>query len=156
MTIEKKNLHTLATLTALGLVLALGASTADAARRAQPQRDRAAGQWTRHTEGQRTENGRQSHGTVANRNGKEASRNVAVQRDAESGTRTRGVTETGFGGKSRSASTVSERTENGVTRSQTATRPNGREVSRDVAATRDPATGTFTKDVTVNGGAPTP
>jgi len=151
---SKNALRKIATATALGLMLATTATAADAAR--PRHQERPAGQWTRHTEGQRTATGRQSHSTFTNHNGKQATRDVNVERNAEAGTRTRTVVDTGPNGGQRSLNDVTQRTDNGYTREQTVTRANGSTASRHVVVTKDAATGVLTKDVTVNGGASTP
>jgi hypothetical protein len=148
--ILKMNLRQIAAASALGLVLVMNATAADAARRAQP-RDRPSGQWTRHTEGQRTENGRESHSTLTNRNGKEATRDVSVERNAEAGTRNRTVVDTGPNGGQRTVNDATQRTENGFTRDQTVTRANGTSASRNTEVVNDRDSGTRTRDTTITG-----
>ncbi len=148
--ILKLNLKQIATASALGLVLVMNATAAEAARRAPP-RDRPSGQWTRHTEGQRTENGRESHSTLTNRNGKQATRDVSVERDAEAGIRNRTVVNTGPNGGQRTLEDTVQRTENGFTRDQTVTRANGSTASRSTEVVNDRDNGTRTRDVVITG-----
>lgn len=138
-------------LAVLGLAMAF-ASTADAAQRGQrAERQRPAGEWTRHTEGQRTANGRQVNTTLTGPQGRQATRDVNVARDKEAGIRTRTVTETGPNGRQRTLDDVTQRTENGYTREQTVTRANGDAVTRDTSVTKDPENGTRTRDTTYTG-----
>jgi hypothetical protein len=130
-TLVHARLTALAAATALGLLLAsMTVPTAEAANRghgatrkgpASAQMQRPHGDYTRHTERQRTESGHTRTDTWTSDRGT-ATRSAEVVNDRANQTRTRSVDSTG---------------------------PKGGTQSRDVVTTRDPATGTFTKDVTV-------
>jgi hypothetical protein len=109
------------------------------------------GDWSRHTEGQRTDNGHTSHSTWTGENGKTATRDAAVVNDREAGTRTRDVTYTGPEGKTRTVNDVTQRTENGHTRDTTVTDAEGRTATRAAVVTRDDADRTSTRVVTYTG-----
>lgn len=98
----------------------------------------------------KTENGYTRDSTFTNPQGKTTTREAEVVRDREAGTRTRDVTTTLPDGRTRTLNDVTQRTENGYTRDTTITNPNGGTVQRDVTATYDPATKTWTKDVSVD------
>jgi hypothetical protein len=100
------------------------------------QRPRPAGVVTRETTRTRTDNGFTSHTTATNSQGQTATRDASVVRDANAGTITRSSESTGFGGRSRSAESVTTRTDNGFTRSGSITNGNGQTVTRDVVHTR--------------------
>jgi hypothetical protein len=131
-TLVYARLTALAATAALGLLLASAALTsAQAADRnqgtarmsaASAHAQRPHGDYTRHTERQRTENGHTRTDTWTSDRGT-ATRSAEVVNDRANQTRTRSVDSTG---------------------------PKGGTQSRDVVTTRDPATGTFTKDVTVD------
>ncbi len=148
----QKRFRQIATASALGLTLLLSVDGANAAQRApRHDRDRPAGQWTRHTEGQRTENGRESHSTLTNAKGKQATRDVNVERNAETGTRTRTVVDTGPNGGQRTVNDVAQRTDNGHTNDRTVTRADSSTTSRSATIANDRETGTRTKDVVYTG-----
>lgn len=130
---------------ALGLVLAVAAAApADAGeRKARPH-----GDYTRHTEVRRIENGRSRTDTWSGQRGT-ATRQADVANDRASRTRTRNVQWTGPNGQQGTRTEVTQRTENGYTRNSTATGPSGGTATRDVTAVRDPASGTWTRDVSV-------
>lgn len=164
--------------------LTLAAASADAAgarggRAAGAQR----GSYSHHVEGQRTANGHTRHDDWTNAKGKTATRDATVVNDRENGTRTRDVdwkgpngktatredvtqrtadgytrdsTFTGPNGKTRTVSDDVQRTDDGFTRETVRTNANGGTTTRDVDATYDPATKTFTKDVTVEHERATP
>jgi hypothetical protein len=122
----------LAATAALGFLIAAAALTsAQAADRGQGAARKGAasshahrphGDYTRHTERQRTENGH-------------------TRTDTWSGDR---------GMATRSATVTNDRANQSRTRSVDSTGPKGGTQSRDVVTTRDSATGTWTKDVTVD------
>ena len=131
-TLAHTRLTALAATTALGLLLAsIAVPTAEAANRGQgatrkgsasAQVQRPRGDYTRHTERQRTGNGHTRTDTWTSDRGT-ATRTTEIVNDRANQTRTRSVDSTG---------------------------PQGGTQSRDVVTTRDPATGTWTKDVTVD------
>lgn len=120
-----------------------------AARPSRPQQPR--GDWSRHTEAQRTDNGHTSRTTWTGENGKTATRDATVVKDREAGTRTRDVTYTGPEGRTRTINDVTQRTENGHTRDTSVTDAEGRTATRAAVVTRDRENGTRTKDVTYTG-----
>jgi hypothetical protein len=131
-TFARPSIPALAATAALGLLIASAALTsAQAADRGQgagrkgaasAHTQRPHGDYTRHTERQRTETGHTRTDTWTSDRGT-ATRSTEVVNDRANQTRTRSVDSTG---------------------------PKGGTQSRDVVATRDPATGTWTKDVTVD------
>lgn len=140
--------HTLLASAALGLVLAiLAANPADAGDRGKKQR--AQGDYTRHTEVQRTDNGHKRTDAWTGERGT-ATRQADVVNDAANRKRTRDVKWTGPNGQQGTRTDVTQRTDNGYTRNSTATGPKGGTATRDVTAVRDPASGTWTKDVSVD------
>jgi len=154
----------LATVTALGLVMAAGIggpAHADPARQAkprgahsQPQQQRPSGSYTRHTEVQRTDHGHTRSDTWTGENGKSATRNAEVVNDRAAQTRTRDVQWTGPNGQEATRTDVTQRTDSGYTRESTAVGPQGGTVTRDVVATHDASSGTWVKDVTVDRNPP--
>jgi hypothetical protein len=141
----------------LGLALMAVTASADAgngnagkARHAQAsaQKARSQGDYTRHSEVRRTDNGHTRNDTWTGTRGT-ATRGATVVNDRENQTRTRNVEWTGPGGQQATRTDVTQRTETGYTRSSTATGPQGGTATRDVVATRDAESGSWTKDVTV-------
>lgn len=125
----------LATIAALALFVAVPA-TADAR------------EVTRQTTKQRTENGYTRDSVMTGPEGRQATRSATVVNDKEAGTRTRSVVRQGPEGRQRTVKDQLQRTENGYTRSKTATNPNGAVNTRNVVASYDPETGTRSKEVT--------
>ena len=118
----------------------------------RPQRSRSPrGEWSRHTEVQRTETGHTSRSTRTGENGKTATRDANVVNDREAGTRTRDVTYTGSEGKTRTVNDVTQRTEDGHTRTTTVTDAQGRTATRAAEVTRDESDHTSTRVVTYTG-----
>lgn len=125
-----------------------------ASKRARPaagaqQKPRAHGDYTRHTQVNRTANGYTRTDTWTGDKGT-ATRNAEVVNDRARQTRTRNVEWTGPQGQQAHRTDVTQRTDDGYTRNSVATGPNGGTATRNVVATRDPASGTWTKDVTVD------
>jgi hypothetical protein len=89
-------------------------------------------------------------------NGKTATRDATVVRDKDAGTVSRDVVETGPNGKTRTIDDNVQRTDDGYTRETVRTNPNGSTLTRDVTATYDKDTKTFSKDVSVDRERPTP
>ncbi|HVS24013.1 MAG TPA: hypothetical protein VMU03_09850 [Gammaproteobacteria bacterium] len=143
------------------------------------------GDYTHHTERTKTENGHRREDTWTNSqgktterdatvvndrnagtrtrdvewqgpNGKTASRDATVVRDKDAGTVSRDVVETGPNGKTRTISDDRQRTDDGYTRETVRTNPNGSTLTRDVTATYDKDTKTFSKDVSVDRERATP
>jgi hypothetical protein len=114
------------------------------------------GDYTHHTERQKTENGHTREDTWTNSHGKTATRDATVVRDKDAGTVSRDVVETGPNGKTRTVSDDRQRTDDGYTRETVRTNPNGSTLTRDVTATYDKDTKTFSKDVSVDRERATP
>lgn len=117
-------------------------------RAAGANRTHARGDFTRHTERQRTENGRTRSDTWTNGKGKQVSRDATVVNDREAGTRTRDVLWTGPNGQTATRQDVTTKTDDGYTRDSTFTNPQGRTITREAEVVRDEAAGTRTRDVT--------
>jgi len=111
---------------------------------------------TRTTERQRTETGHTRTDTVTRADGATATRSAVVTNDKEAGTRTRNVDYTGFDGKERSVDSVRTKTDDGFTRSTTATNAQGETATRDLTVSRDKEAGTTTRSAnytTFDGGS---
>lgn len=100
----------------------------------------------RETTQQATENGFRRDTVVTNAQGQTANRQVEVVHDKEAGTRTRTMTGTTFDGKPVSGQSVTTRTEDGFTRQDSFTGPNGQTRTREMDVSRDG--NTVTKTVT--------
>ena len=100
---------------------------------------------TRTTERQRTDTGHTRTDTVTRADGATATRNAVVTNDKDAGTRTRNVDYTGFDGKSRSVDSTRTKTDDGFTRSTTATNAQGETATRDLTMSHDQDTGTTTR-----------
>jgi len=160
MTAANFKLGALAAATALALVIGMPSAQADdsrprtrAAQAAQPAERHARpnlprGDRTVHVERQRTDNGHTSQRVVTGPNGRTASRDAVVQNDPQAGTRTRDVTYTGPNGNVRTVNDATQRTDDGYTRTTTATGPKGT-ATREVTVSCDRSAGNCTKDVTV-------
>jgi hypothetical protein len=111
---------------------------------------------TREDVTQRTADGYTRDSTFTGPNGKTATRDATVSRDKEAGTVSRDVVTTGPNGKTRTVNDDVQRTADGYTRETVRTNANGGTTTRDVDATYDPATKTFTKDVSVEHERATP
>jgi hypothetical protein len=152
----------LATAVAVSLGLALGSATAGAGERgahaprqvAQQSHRAQRGDYTRHTERQRTENGYTRRDTWQGENGGTASRTATVANDREAGVRTREAVTTLPDGRTRSVTDVTTRTADGYTRQTSVTNPNGGTVQRDVQASFDPEAKTWSRDVSVDRNLP--
>ena len=155
--VNANRMRNLAAATALGLVLAAGlASPAQAGpshhakpRSMETHKQRPAGNYTRHTEVQRTGHGHTRTDTWTGDNGKSATRQAEVVNDRANQTRTRDVQWTGPNGQQATRTDVTQRTPTGYTRDSIATGPNGGTAERNVVATHDAQSGTWIKDVSV-------
>ena len=144
-----------------GITLALAAGPADAAGRGQNGGARHAqgagaqhaprGDYTRHTERTRMENGHTRHDEITNGAGKTATRDATVVRDTEAGTVSRDVVTTGPNGGTRTVDGNVQRTEDGFTRSTVVTNPNGNTTTRNATVARDKEAGTVSRDVVTTG-----
>jgi hypothetical protein len=101
---------------------------------------------TRTTERQRTENGHTRRDTWTRADGKTATRDAAVVRDREAGTRAREVDYTGPNGKTGSVDSLRTKTDDGFTRSTTVTNPQGETATHDLTVSRDQEAGTITRE----------
>jgi len=108
------------------------------------------GDYTRHTEVRRTEHGHESRTTWTDAQGRTATRSATVTNDRANGTRTESVDWVGPNGKTASRDTVTTRVDDGYTRNSTWTNARGEQGTRDVTATYNRATGTWSKDVKVD------
>lgn len=158
-TSTRSRIHNAILAATTGLLLtATAMATADAADRgqrsgaratqSQAHKPRPPGDYTRHTEVRRTDNGHTRTDTWTGERGT-TTRQAEVVNDRASQTRTRNVQWTVPQGQQGTRTDVTQRTDSGYTRQSTATGPQGGTSTRDVVATRDPSTGTWTKDVKV-------
>jgi hypothetical protein len=109
------------------------------------------GDYTRHTERTRTDDGHTRHDEITNGAGKTATRDASVVNDRAAGTRTRDVVATGPQGKTATRQDVTQRTENGYTRDSVVTGPNGKTATRNATVARDKEAGTVSRDVVTTG-----
>ncbi len=136
----------------LSVVLALGSISAQARPGDHAQRPHAPrGDWSSHTERQRTENGHTAQTKWTGSNGKTATRDATVVNDKEAKTRTRDASYTGPNGKQGSVHDVTQKTDNGYTRNSTFTNAEGQSATRNAVVTNDKDNGTRTRDVTYTG-----
>jgi len=105
------------------------------------------GTFTRHTEQVATESGFTRSSSATNPAGKTAIHNVSVVNDKDSKTHNRDVTGTTYEGKSYSASSVTQKTADGYTRTGSATGPDGKTAIRNVTFVADSTAGTATKTI---------
>lgn len=141
---------------AIALALTTGLAHAErAAHRhsytADKTRTTAKGTFTKHTEQNVTDNGFTRDSVRTNPQGQTATHHVGVVNDAETKTHTRDVSGTTYNGKSYSGESVTQKTDNGYTRSGEFTGPNGKTSTRDVTATVDKESNTITKDISKTG-----
>jgi uncharacterized protein YdeI (BOF family) len=101
-----------------------------------------AGQWTRTTERQRTDDGHTRRDTWQGADGRSASRDVVVANDAENKTRTRNGVWTGPKGNQATVDTVTQKTDDGFTRNTVVTKPDGSTANRDLTVVNDKEAGT--------------
>ena len=135
------------------VVAQLGVSAAEARNNGQRQASqRAQGSYTHQSQVQRTANGHTRSDAWTSAEGRTASRNATVVNDKAAGTRTRDVQRQGPEGQTATRHDETQRTENGYTRSSTATNAQGQTTTRNATATYDPSTKTWSKDVSVNRG----
>jgi len=142
---------------ALGLSFALptmAGTAAGSGAHASPKSARHAfrphGDYTRHTDVRRTGDGRESRTTWTDAQGRTATRTATVANHRANGTRTESVDWVGPNAKTASRDTVTTRTDSGYTRNTTWTNPRGELGTRDVTATYERATGTWSKDVKID------
>jgi hypothetical protein len=133
------------------IMVALGSAGAEARPGDRAQRPHIRGDWTSHSERQRTDNGHTSHTTWTGSNGKTATRNATVVNDKDAQTRTRDVAYTGPDGKQASVHDVTQKTDSGYTRNSTFTNAQGESATRNAVVTNDKDNGIWTRDVTYTG-----
>lgn len=151
MTQSRKPTRLLLLMLASSVLLAQYGVAAEA-RDAHPQHasQRGHGDYTRQTQVQRTDNGHTRSDTWTSAQGKTAKRNATVVNDKASGTHTRDVQWQGPQGQQATRHDVTQRTDDGYTRSTTATNAQGNTTTRDVTASYDPESKLWTRDVTVD------
>ncbi len=136
------------------VALSFAAASADAAGRRTGAAPR--GNFPHQVQGQRTANGHTRQDAWTNGKGQTATRDATVVRDKDAGTVSRDVVRTGPNGKTRTVSDDVQRTNDGYARETVRTNANGGTTTRDVDATFDPATKSFSKDVSVEHERATP
>jgi hypothetical protein len=147
--ISLRSRFTLAATLAVGATLLLSAVDAGARERAGGMhRPAPRGDFTRHTERQRTDTGHTRQDTWTNSNGKQVTRDATVVNDKDAGVRTRDVEWTGPNGKTATREDVTTKTENGYTRESTFTNPAGKTITRDASVVNDKDAGTRTREAT--------
>jgi hypothetical protein len=130
-----------------------GVNAAEAGNKGQRQASqRPSGSYSHQSQVQRTATGHTRSDTWTAAQGRIATRNATVVNDKAAGTRTRDVQRQGPEGQTATRHDETQRTEGGYTRSSTATNAQGQTTTRNATATYDPATKTWTKDVSVNRG----
>ncbi len=138
-------------LIATALVCSLGASSAFAKHHSgtvDKTRQTPNGTYTRHTEQTATANGFNRTSTATRPDGKTATRNLSVENNKDTGTRTKTISGTNFNGGSYSGQKVTQKTDSGYTRDASFTNAQGKTASRHVEATLDKDAGTVTKNIT--------
>lgn len=105
---------------------------------------------TRRDDVTRTDDGHTRNSTFTGPKGNTATRDATVTRDKEAGTRNRDVVWTGPSGKTATHADTVTRSEDGYTRNQLITGPEGNSIEREVNATWDPETKTWSKSVTID------
>lgn len=105
----------------------------------------------RHTEQTATATGFNRSSTMTGSDGRTASRNVSANRDAETGTYTKSVNGTRMNGDTYSGERVTQKTDDGYTRSSTRTNASGETASKQVSAVVDRENGTLTKNISATG-----
>src|ERR1700752_1594207 len=85
----------------LSVAVALGSASAEARPGDRAERPHDRGDWSSHSERQRTDNGHATHTSWTGSNGKTATRDATVVNDKETQSRTRDVSYTGPNGKQR-------------------------------------------------------
>ena len=151
MTQPRKPTRPLLLMLASSVLLAQYGVAADARdARAQHASQRGHADYTRQTQVQRTDNGHTRSDTWTGARGKTANRNATVVNDKVSGTHTRDVRWQGPQGQQATRHDVTQRTNDGYTRSSTATNAKGDTTTRDVGASYDPERKLWTRDVNVD------
>lgn len=102
--------------------------------------------YTRETETTRTDTGFTRNTTVTNAEGQTATRNMTVVNDKDAGTHVVDIDRTGFDGRTSGVHHERQRTDDGFTRNSTITNRDGETATRNSVVTRNPETGTRTRD----------
>lgn len=116
-----------------------------------PVQSAEAGEFSRQTTKQRTDDRRAREDTWSNGSGRQITREASVANDRENKTRTSGVMWTGPDGQQASRQDVTQRTESGYTRDSVATGPNGNQAARNESVVNDPEAGSRTRQVVATG-----
>ena len=98
----------------------------------------------------RTNSGYTRDSAFTGPNGQTATRSASVVNDREAGTRSREAVTTLPDGRTRGMTDVATRTDDGSTRETSVTHPNGSTMQRDVRASYDPETRTWSRDISVD------
>lgn len=98
------------------------------------------------TETTRTDTGFTRNTTVTNAEGQTATRNMTVVNDKDAGTHVVDIDRTGFDGRTSGVHHERQRTDDGFTRNSTITNRDGETATRNSVVTRNPETGTRTRD----------
>ena len=141
-----KSVNFFGTLAIATLLVASGSAVARDRQANGAGHQRAAQPHTRTTERQRTETGHTRTDTWTSADGKSATRNAVVTNDRDAGTRTRNVDYTGPNGGTSSVDNVRTRTDDGFTRSTTATNKDGETATRDLTVSRDKEAGSVSRE----------
>jgi len=126
-----------------------GQTAASRSAQTHAQQQRPQGDYTRHTEVRRTDDGHARNDTWTGERGT-TTRQAEVVNDRASRKRTRNVEWTGPQGQQGTRTEVTQRTRSGYTRQSTATGPQGGTTTRNVIATRDASSDLWTRDVAVD------
>jgi hypothetical protein len=135
----------------LSVAVALGSASAEARPGDRAERPHARGDWSSHSERQRTDNGHSTHTSWTASNGKTATRDATVVNDKEIQTRSRDVSYIGPNGEQSSVHDVRQKTDDGHTHNSTFTDSQGRTATREATVVNDKDAGTRTRDVTYTG-----
>lgn len=107
------------------------------------------GEFTRQVQQKPTANGIVRNTVTTNAQGETATRNMTLTRDKEAGTRTRTVEGTNFSGGSYSGQSVTQKTDDGISRESTFTNAQGKTISKSMDVVVDKDAGTVTKNISV-------
>lgn len=108
----------------------------------------AGGSWSRSSTVQRTPGGHTRQDRWQGQHGRTAARNTTVVNDRAAGSRSVDTATTGFNGRTTTASSHAQRTDDGYTRDVMRTLPDGQVNQRNIDVSCDPAAHSCTKTVT--------
>ncbi len=106
-------------------------------------------EFTRQVQQKPTANGIVRNTVTTNAQGETATRNMTLTRDKEAGTRTRIVEGTNFSGGNYSGQSVTQKTDDGISRESTFTNAQGKTISKSMDLAVDKEAGTVTKNISV-------